>query len=120
MMKKPTGRAAWAKAAQSYIEAHSKEKFSLEKMAHELYINGSYLMRVFKRCTGMTPLYYHHLIRCRKAKELLIHTDTPISDIGEAVGYVTSAHFSHIFHKMEGCTPSEYRKLHQSDERTKP
>ena len=64
-------------------------------------------------------LYYHHLMRCKKAKELLIDSRLSISQVGESAGFVTSSHFSHIFRKMEGCTPSEYRKRHQTDpERT--
>ena len=98
-----------AKAAQDYIEAHSAERFSLQEMAGALFVNGSYLLRVFKRRTGMTPLSYHHLIRCQRAKELLAATDQSISEIGEAVGFVSSSHFSHIFRKTEGCSPSEYR-----------
>ena len=100
-------------AAQHYIEDHITEKFSLQKMADALFVNGSYLLRAFKRYTGMTPLSYHHLVRCSKAEELLIHTDQSITEIGEAVGFVSSSHFTHIFKKTLGCTPSEYRKLHR-------
>ena len=55
-------------AAKAYMEAHSTERFSLQKMAGDLFVNGSYLLRAFKRHTGMTPLSYHHAVRCRKAK----------------------------------------------------
>ena len=98
------------KAAQNYMETHSAERFSLQEMAGALFVNGSYLLRTFKRNTGMTPLSYHHRIRCSRAKELLVQTDQTISEVGEAVGFATSSHFSHIFRKTEGCTPSEYRR----------
>ena len=98
-------------SAQAYIISHYTEKFSLQEMAGALFVNGSYLTRVFKRHTGTTPLNYHHLIRCKKAKELLASTDMSISEIGEAVGYVTPSHFSHIFRKMEGLTPGDYRTM---------
>ena len=110
------------KAAQAYMEAHSAEKFSLDEMAKALFVNGSYLLRAFKRHTGMTPLSYHHDVRCRKAKELLTETELSVSRIGETVGFVSSSHFSHIFRKTEGCTPSEYRNRHrpENQERTDP
>ena len=113
LMKKKTSGESLAKAAQNYIETHSKEKFSLDEMAGALYVNGSYLLRTFKRYMCMTPLYYHHAVRCGKAKELLLQTDRSISEVGEMVGFVSSSHFSHIFRKTEGCTPSEYRMLHR-------
>ena len=96
-----------------YIEAHSREKFSLQKMAGDLYVNGSYLLRVFRRYTGMTPLACHNHVRCEKAKALLADSDLSISDVGEAVGFVSSAHFSHVFKKQENCTPTEYRARHR-------
>ena len=99
-------------SAVAYIETHSAEHFSLQKMAGELFVNGSYLLRAFRRSTGFTPLTYHHRVRCEKAKDMLEHSDKSISEIGEAAGFVSSSHFSHIFKKMEGCTPTEYRRLH--------
>jgi len=108
-MRKQTSGESLARAAQEYIEAHSKDKFSLDAMAGELYVNGSYLLRTFRRYTNMTPLHYHHIVRCAKAKELLLQTDRSISEVGEMVGFVSSAHFAHIFRKTEGCTPSAYR-----------
>ena len=113
MKEKLAGNEALADAAKAYMEAHSTERFSLEAMAGALYVNGSYLLRTFKRCTGMTPLAYHHMLRCSRAKEMLAHTTMSISEISEAVGFVAPSHFSHIFRKTTGCTPSEYRERHR-------
>jgi len=116
---KQNSSAALSTAAREYMEAHSAEKFSLEKMAKALFVNGSYLTRTFKRDTGTTPLIYHHRLRCTKAKELLTSTALTVSEVGEAVGYVSSSHFAHVFRKLEGCTPSEFQKSHtpETDER---
>jgi len=104
-----TGSEVLVQSAAAYIETRYRERFSLQAMAGELFVNGSYLLRVFKKQTGFTPLAYHNHIRCEHAKELLRSTEDSISDIGEAVGFVSSAHFSHVFRRMENCTPSEYR-----------
>ena len=120
MKEKQTGGQALSEAACAWLDAHSAEKFSLEEMAKALFVNGSYLTRAFKRHTGMTPLTYHHRLRCAKAKKLLASTELTVSQVGEAVGYVSSSHFSHIFRKLEGCSPSEYQKGSQTgtEERT--
>lgn len=107
--KRRTAGDTLTQSALAYIELHYKERFSLQTMAGELFVNGSYLLRVFKKHTGFTPLAYHNHIRCERAKELLSSTSESISDIGEAVGFVSPAHFSHVFRKMEGCTPTEYK-----------
>ena len=115
-MKKQTSGTTLAKAAQCYIETHYQQNFSLEQMANVLFVSGCYLMRAFKQYTGTTPLNYHHMVRCKKAKELLLRTDLSISKIGETVGFVSSSHFSHIFRKTEGCAPSEYRLSHKNED----
>ena len=114
MKEEQSGGKALSEAARAYMEAHSAEKFSLEEMACALYVNGSYLLRTFRRNTGITPLTYHHQLRCARAKELLARKELTISEVGEAVGFVSSSHFTHVFRKTEGCTPSEYRRLHLS------
>lgn len=106
---KRTGGELMAQAASDYIEKHYKEKFSLQAMASELFVNGSYLLRVFKKYTGFTPLAYHNHMRCEHAKELLAASDLSVSGVGKSVGFVSPAHFSHVFRKETGCTPTEYR-----------
>ena len=83
-VKKKTGGEILAQTATGYIEAHYKEKFSLQKMAGALYVNGSYLLRAFRKSTGFTPLAYHNHIRCRRAMELLADPGMSVSQIGEA------------------------------------
>ena len=103
------------RAAETYLEAHSAEKFSLQSVAGALYVNGSYLLRVYKAETGQTLLGYHNRIRCEKAKALLDSTDLSISAIAETVGYMTSSHFTHVFRKLTGQTPTAYR--HRTDQK---
>lgn len=106
--KGSTGEAL-ALAAKRYIEAHSAEKFSLQALSEALFVNGSYLLRVFKAQTGQTLLAYHNYVRCENAKALLRQSDVSISRAGEQAGFVSSSHFSHIFKKFTGMTPTEYR-----------
>lgn len=100
---------ALVQAARDYIETHNTEKFSLQAMSDALFVNGSYLLRLFKARTGSTLLSYHNAVRCDRAKTLLARPDMSISEAGEAVGFVSSSHFSHVFKKTVGMTPTEYR-----------
>ena len=110
--RKRSGSTEHVTEAQEYIEKHYKEKFSLNRIAGSLYVNGSYLLRLFKANTGHTLLWYHHHVRCEKAGEILADGRFSISEAGEAVGFASSSHFTHIFKKMTGKTPSEYRNDH--------
>ena len=43
---------------------------------------------------------------------MLADTALSISEVGETVGFVSSAHFAHVFKKTVGMTPTEYRNTH--------
>ena len=107
--QKTTAGKRLAQQAAYYIREHSEQKFSLPRIAGALFVNGNYLARVFRRETGCTLLWYHNAARCEKAKQLLAETELSVSEIGAAVGYVSSAHFSHLFKKMTGVAPGEWR-----------
>lgn len=111
--KRPRNRLV--SAAEDYLVLHSADKFSLQEIAEAMHVNGSYLSRVFKANTGHTLLWYHTHVRCEKAKHLLSSSDLSASEIGEMIGFVSSSHFSHVFRKMTGTTPSAYRQEQQRE-----
>ena len=107
--------------AAYYIREHSEQKFSLSEMAGALFVNSSYLARVFKHETGHTLLWYHNAVRCENAKKTLLETKLSVAEIGSAVGYISPAHFSHQFRKITGLSPSEWRiKAEKSSQTEEP
>ena len=106
-----------ARQAGYFIREHSEQKFSLNEIAGALYVNGNYLARVFKRETGHTLLWYHNSIRCERAKQLLSDTDLSVSEVSEAVGFVSPAHFSHVFRKITGFAPSSWRECPKNNKK---
>ena len=46
---------------------------------------------------GTTPIRYINRIRLRKAKELLVNTDTSVSEIADLVGFQSIHYFSRFF-----------------------
>ena len=112
LMGRTTAGKRLAIQAACYIHEHSGQKFSLPEIAGALYVNGSYLARVFRQETGRTLLWYHNAVRCEKAKKMLMETECSIAEISSAVGYVSPAHFSHQFKKLTGIPPSSWRLAH--------
>ncbi len=103
-------RVELAQAAGNYIRKNYAKEFSLDKMADFLHINKFHLLRTFKGVTGETPLAYHNRYRCDKAKELLQQEELSVSYIAFETGFNSASHFSRVFSKVVGNTPSEYRK----------
>lgn len=85
-------------------------KFSLEKIAEELYYSKNYLCRHFKANTGYTINNYFYNLKIDKAKQLLTETDYNLYQISEALNFETLQYFSLCFKKYVGVSPSIFRK----------
>lgn len=70
----------------------------------------SWFIRNFKKYTGITPMQYIVSIRISNAQGLLETTNYSINEIARIVGYDNPLYFSRLFHKIKGCSPSQYRK----------
>jgi AraC family transcriptional regulator len=66
--------------------------------------------RLFKKATGHSPSQFFIRLRMARARQLLLETDRSIIDIGLDVGYSSPSHFSQVFKRQVGLTPSHYRK----------
>ncbi|XID92000.1 response regulator [Paenibacillaceae bacterium WGS1546] len=95
--------------ALQYIRNHYHEDLSLEKVASIVYLNPIYFSQLFKQKTGKGFKEYVTHLRLERAMELLRESELKIADISERVGYPDMRHFSQIFRKKSGLTPSEYR-----------
>jgi len=74
---------ALVQAAINYVETHSVEKFSLKALSEALFINSSYLLRLFKSRTGQTLLNYHNRVRCEKAQKCEYKGELVLSNYGK-------------------------------------
>lgn len=96
--------------AVQYIHTHYSDEISLEKVASIVYLNPVYFSQLFKQRTGSGFKEYVTQLRLAQAMELLRSSELKIGDIAERVGYPDVRHFSQIFRKKTGFTPSEYRQ----------
>ncbi|KRE64741.1 response regulator [Paenibacillus sp. Soil750] len=95
---------------KEYVAVHYNSNITLADLSARFFINPYYLSQLFKEKTGDTYLSYVMGIRIKKAKALLEETDLKIYEICQMVGYADTTHFSKLFERMNGCTPTEYRK----------
>lgn len=93
-----------------YLENHHTQEITLEQLADTLYVSPTYLSKVFKESTGMSPINYLIQVRLKHAKELLANDQLTIREISQAVGYQDAYHFSKLFKKYYGVSPSQLVK----------
>jgi len=96
-------------AVKNYILTNYASDISRGVLASLVYLNESYLSRLFKKTTGISISDYIAIVRMDKAKELLLINES-ITDVASSVGYSHVAHFSKMFKRGEGISPKEYRK----------
>lgn len=95
----------------SYFEDHYSEKISLDQIAENMYLSPFYISKIFKSETGDTPIRRLIDIRLEKAMELLEDGwQGSIQEVAAKVGYDDAYHFSKLFKKRYGISPSQARK----------
>lgn len=94
---------------KSYLDAHFREKITLESVAAHFYVDKHYLARRFKAEYGTTVTHHIHHLRITQAKWMLRFTDKTVEQIGLECGAAELPYFSRLFKKLEGISPTEYR-----------
>lgn len=96
--------------AINYIQYNYFNEISVASIADMLAINRSYFFRIFKSETGLSPVQYLNNYRIMKAKQLLIESTMPVSQVALATGFTTPSAFYRIFNLKFGVSPNQYRK----------
>lgn len=97
-------------SALKYINENLHDsELSLRIAAKELYVNESYLSRVFKQETGESLIEYITRNRIEESIRLLNTTDMKAYEIAEFVGIKDPHYFSICFKKQVGVTIKEYK-----------
>lgn len=87
---------------------------NVEKLSQEVGVSRAHLHRKMKDMIGMTPSDFIRSIRLRRACELLQKGDIEVTQVAYALGFTSQPHFSSVFKKFVGVSPSEYRAKWES------
>jgi len=99
-------------AATDYIHSHIKDHLSIDVIANHVGLSNSRFLVKFKQELGITPHAYISSKKIDVAKDILKFTDTSITDIAFEYNFSSSNHFSTVFKRFTGYSPSEYREKH--------
>jgi YesN/AraC family two-component response regulator len=94
---------------RSYIHSNYTNDITVGELARNYAINPDYLSSVFKQETGTNIIRYLTEIRIEKACQLLIETQSKVSDISHSLGYDDRQYFNRVFKKITGMSPTDYR-----------
>lgn len=102
-----------AKRIVEYCSLHYQEDISLETMAAALNVSAQHLSTLFVKKLNVNFVSYIQSLRVSEAMRLLSQTDESIQDIATAVGFSCVRSFDRAFMKIEGISPSKYRKYNK-------
>ena len=96
-----------------YIDKHSHETMKVEDLATMCHLSYSHFAKCFKELYGRSCKDYIELIKIEKGEELLLFTDSSLSEISQETGFSDCSHFIKTFRKWKKITPGQYRLQHR-------
>ena len=93
-----------------WIHNHPGEEYSLKDLARRADLSISHFKKRFKTETGLSPWQFILLHRIEVARERLLTSDVPVTQLAHSLGFNSSQYFATVFKRMTGETPSECRK----------
>lgn len=95
-----------------YMNSHQLEEKGLPSISYfagEFHLTSSYFSDLLKKETGKTAQDHLHNALIKKAKSLLLSSDSTISEIAYQLGFEHPPYFSRLFKKKTGKTPVQFR-----------
>ncbi|MBQ6917972.1 MAG: response regulator, partial [Prevotella sp.] len=90
-------------------EELSNSELDVTRITKMLYISRTKLYYKIKGLTGETPSCFFRTYKLNRAAELLKGGKHTVAEIADMTGFSTQSHFSVVFKKQFGVTPTEYK-----------
>lgn len=100
---------AIASDAMKYFKSNIHKSVTITHVAYELGLSAEHFIRVFRNEMHMTPYQYFMRLRTEAAAAELITTDLSVAEIAERYAFENQFHFSKVFKRCTGFTPTAYR-----------
>ena len=115
LMQKSDDKELLIQQTVQYINGNYQKKISLEEVAKILYVNPTFLSRLFKEKMQINFVDYIHAIRMEHVVQELLFTDKKITEIAMDNGYGNLSLFNRVFKKKYQLAPLTFRNtLRQS------
>lgn len=94
--------------------------FNVECLTREVGISRAQLHRKMKEITGISTGDFIRNLRLQQAERLIRENKINITQVAYTVGFNNQSHFSTVFRKYYGMTPSEYAAKHAETSEEEP
>lgn len=93
---------------KNYMTDHYNRDIQIKELEQVSGLSKNYILVLFRKHVGMSPMQYLTRIRINKAKELAIQSSLSISEIADRVGYSDVHTFGRMFKKKTGQSLTQF------------
>jgi AraC-like DNA-binding protein len=104
----------WLAKVDGLLQTNFAAPLTLTDIAARSGVHPTHLARAFRQHYGCTVGERIRQLRVEESCQLLLSTETPLSEIALAAGFYDQSHFSRCFRQLRGVTPSEFRAANQT------
>lgn len=98
---------------KDFIYGNIATTLTIEQLAAVAQISPSHFNRAFRQTTGQSPHQFVIAARLEHARNLVVTTRAPLSQIAEVTGFSNNSHMTALMKRTWGMTPSQIRVEHQ-------
>ncbi|HVL55213.1 MAG TPA: GlxA family transcriptional regulator [Burkholderiaceae bacterium] len=98
------------KALRLLEDGEPQQPRTVAALAAELQVSQRHLLRLFRQQLAESPQRYQLRVRLERARGLLMQTDLPVTQIAQACGFQSTAHFARAYRNRFGKPPSMTRR----------
>lgn len=93
-----------------FMQQNLDQPPSLSALCQSFSLGRTYLCQVFRDVTGNSPVDYWINLKIREAKRLIREGNMNITQIAGVLGYSSIHHFTRMFKRFVGISPTDYKK----------
>jgi AraC family transcriptional regulator len=105
------GLAPWqVRMVEAHVDGNLDRNIAVEELAGLARLSVSHFGRAFKQSFGVAPHAYITAERMALARDLMLTTSEPLSQIALTVGLADQSHLSRLFRQHVGQSPLAWRR----------
>jgi len=94
-----------------YVDTNLDKRISIADIASVADMSPAYMVRIFRRTTGVSLYQYVLRQRVLRAMGLITNSDMPLNNIATTTGFSSHSQFTTTFRRVTQMTPSTFQRM---------